>query len=667
MTKDKEEKERKAREKLLLKEAKEKEKAEAKIQKEREKAALLAAKEREKELKEQQKEREKAEKAERAGLKSGASSSSLSSVSSAASGSSSPPSSASALKPVAFSRKSVHMKKEPEKKSSAPSLGPIPKHANETPPVALESYQKAHMGMPMMRKEHHGSSRFRKNHGIPLEKLPTLQSCKALADRQELMLKKLKQCSNTYDFEDATSDVKSKEIKRLALEELLSFLKTDQSRGMLSEAGHEAFCRTFADNAFRMLSPPSVINGADFDPEEDEPVLERAWAHMQLIYEIFCAFLEHKEFQPSLAKVHIDTTFANRLLELFESEDPRERDMLKGILHRVYGKIIPLRGHIRRAMNNIFNRFVYEPPGKHNGIAELLEILGSVINGFALPLKDEHKVFLIKVLLPLHKAKALSLFHPQLSYCVVQFLEKDAMLTNSVVHYLLHIWPRTHSPKEVIFLNEMEEIVSTIPSSEFAKIHVVFFERLARCLRSQHFQVAERALYYFSNEIVLQAIKAYAPMAMPALLGGLSANARTHWNKNINALTFSALKTLLDLNPPLFEQCSLKAKSESAQAQSRIVERRARWQQLESMATRNPLSASMGAPAALPALQMPVAQAEGLEDTIAELQRLSVDPDPRGLKNARMRRKSFLPQDQDVQQALMAHTPHGVALGHTGD
>ncbi len=39
----------------------------------------------------------------------------------------------------------------------------------------------------------------------------------------------------------------------------------------------------------------------------------------------------------------------------------------------------------------MFYRFVYETE-RHNGIAELLEILGSIINGFALPLKEEHKV-----------------------------------------------------------------------------------------------------------------------------------------------------------------------------------------------------------------------------------------------------------------------------------
>lgn len=39
----------------------------------------------------------------------------------------------------------------------------------------------------------------------------------------------------------------------------------------------------------------------------------------------------------------------------------------------------------------------------------------SIINGFALPLKEEHKIFLLKVLLPLHKVKSLSVYHPQVS------------------------------------------------------------------------------------------------------------------------------------------------------------------------------------------------------------------------------------------------------------
>jgi serine/threonine-protein phosphatase 2A regulatory subunit B' len=51
-------------------------------------------------------------------------------------------------------------------------------------------------------------------------------------------------------------------------------------------------------------------------------------------------------------------------------------------------------------------------------------------------LKEEHKLFLTRVLIPLHKVKCLSMYHPQLAYCIVQFLEKDSALTEEVSRYL---------------------------------------------------------------------------------------------------------------------------------------------------------------------------------------------------------------------------------------
>ena len=47
---------------------------------------------------------------------------------------------------------------------------------------------------------------------------------------------------------------------------------------------------------------------------------------------------------------------AGQLLELFDSEDPRERDFLKTVLHRIYGKFLGLRAFIRKQINNIFLR-----------------------------------------------------------------------------------------------------------------------------------------------------------------------------------------------------------------------------------------------------------------------------------------------------------------------
>ena len=66
-------------------------------------------------------------------------------------------------------------------------------------------------------------------------------------------------------------------------------------------------------------------------------------------------------------------------------------------------------------------------------MGELLEILGSIINGFAIPLKKEHLQFLEKALLPLHKPRSVAVYHPQLSYCISQYVEKDPETIFAVV------------------------------------------------------------------------------------------------------------------------------------------------------------------------------------------------------------------------------------------
>lgn len=37
---------------------------------------------------------------------------------------------------------------------------------------------------------------------------------------------------------------------------------------------------------------------------------------------------------------HVNQAFVVKILELFDSEDPRERDYLKTVLHRIYGKFM---------------------------------------------------------------------------------------------------------------------------------------------------------------------------------------------------------------------------------------------------------------------------------------------------------------------------------------
>ncbi|XP_041038856.1 serine/threonine-protein phosphatase 2A 56 kDa regulatory subunit alpha isoform isoform X3 [Cetorhinus maximus] len=397
------------------------------------------------------------------------------------------------------------------------------------------------------------------------------------AEQHDLFCQKLQQCCVIFDFMDSVSDLKSKEVKRATLNELVDFLTSN--RGVLLEQAYPEIVKMITCNIFRTL-PPS--DNPDFDPEEDEPSLEAAWPHMQLVYEFFLRFLECPDFQPSVAKKFIDQKFVLQLLELFDSEDPRERDFLKTVLHRIYGKFLGLRAFIRKQINNIFLRFIYETD-HFNGVAELLEILGSIINGFALPLKAEHKQFLMKVLIPLHTAKGLALFHAQLAYCVVQFLEKDATLTEPVIRGLLKFWPKTVSQKEVMYLGEVEEILDVIEPSQFKKIQEPLFKQIAKCVSNAHFQVAERALYFWNNEYILSLIEDNSEKILPIMFGSLYRISKEHWNPTIVALVYNVLKTLMEMNGSLFDELTASYKAERQREKKKEQEREELWKNLEEL------------------------------------------------------------------------------------
>lgn len=366
----------------------------------------------------------------------------------------------------------------------------------------------------------HSSSRFEPSTSDRYQEIVKLPNFDEILPEEQisLFIQKIDQCNIMFDFSDPTYDGRGKEIKRITLQELIHFILNN--RFTYTDEMYKHVVGMFKKNLFRPIPPPVNPIGDIYDPDEDEPVSELAWPHMQAIYEFFLRFIESPDFTHQIAKQYIDHEFILKILELFDSEDPRERDCLKTTLHRIYGKFLSLRSFIRKSINNVFLQFVYETE-RFNGIGELLEILGSIINGFALPLKDEHKIFLVRILIPLHKVKSLSLYHPQLAYCIVQFLEKDPMLTEDVIMGLLRFWPKINSPKEVMFLNEIEDIFEVMEPNEFLKIQIPLFAQLLKCISSPHFQVSEKVLCYWTNEYFLTLITENAEVVLPIIFASL--------------------------------------------------------------------------------------------------------------------------------------------------
>jgi len=395
----------------------------------------------------------------------------------------------------------------------------------------------------------------------------------------ELFRRKIEACSLVLDF-TTDSNQQAREAKRQTLLELVEYV--NNTRSCFNESVIVDVVNMVGSNIFRTVRTRSRDPIIFSDPDPSEPLLETAWPHLHLVYEFLLRFIISNDLDPKIARRYVNVNFMLKLLELFDSEDPRERDYLKTILHRIYGKFMVLRPSVRRAIQQTFLKIIYESE-THNGIGEMLEVLGSIINGFALPLKEEHKDFLTKALIPLYKVKSLTSFHQQLSYCLFQYVEKDPRLSYDIITSMLRCWPVSTASKQVLFLNELEDLLELTQPSEFRLMQDVLFRRLAFCIRFPHSQVAERALCFWKNHYIVGLINQNCQEIFPIILGALYRTSNDHWSSMVRSLTFQVMQLLRQADPSLFDDCSARHHREEEEEEQKEQARQQKWELLRKM------------------------------------------------------------------------------------
>lgn len=433
------------------------------------------------------------------------------------------------------------------------------------------------------KKERRKSSFFRQSKNQVVKDLPLLSETPMLK-REALFRQKLQLCCMIFDFEDPESDTRGKELKRETLFELAEYVNTPSGQKIFTEALMPDIVQMVRVNLLRTLPPQTD----DYDPEEDEPAMEVMWPHLQVVYEFFLRFIVSTEVNGKIAKRYVDQAFIRSWIDLFDAEDPRERDYVKTVLHRMYGKFMSYRSSIRKVISQVFFRYIYET-GRHNGIAELLEILGSIINGFAIPLKKEHIQFLEKALIPLHKPRGVAIYHPQLSYCIAQYVEKDPDTIVPIITGVVRFWPWTNASKQVLFLNELEEVLELCRAEQLNSVQDSLFRLLAACLGSSHFQVAERALYYWNSEHICVNVLSQNKAAafLPYVFAPLDKSAKGHWNQAVEGLAQSILKMYMEMDLVLYEKCSRENAENLKKQEVERDDAQARWKQIIEQAVSN--------------------------------------------------------------------------------
>jgi serine/threonine-protein phosphatase 2A regulatory subunit B' len=173
-------------------------------------------------------------------------------------------------------------------------------------------------------------------------------------------------------------------------------------------------------------------------------------------------------------------------------------------------------------------------------------------------------------------------------------LEKDAGLTEEVLLGLLRYWPKVNSPKEVMFLNEVEEIMDVIEAGEFAKIMQPLFIQLSRCINSSHFQVSYTADWQEFSKLTLRSPNELSTIGTTSTLSiswasisrsscqsssllsiripsstgtGQSksqedVSLRANICRTIHGMVYNALKLFMEINPAYFEEVQSNYKTQ---------------------------------------------------------------------------------------------------------
>lgn len=416
---------------------------------------------------------------------------------------------------------------------------------------------------------------------LVLHELPALKwDCPAFK-QEELFLRKLQQCCVVYDFKYSELDAYEKEVKLESLNNMLNYIV--KARNILTERVHDAILHMVSLNLFRSLSCNIFENQTR---EPNDPILDDAWPHLELVYNVFLSFLESDDFQASITEHIVNQNFVLKMLKPFDSPDPRERGYVKWAIFHIYCKFPALREFIEQQISNIIYEYIYISED-FNGISELLWVMSSIFDYCYTDVDERRKGYLLRVLLPLHKVASVASVFSQLVNAIELYLMRDAGLIEPVLCAMIRFWPKTCTQKEVMFIDAIDDYLSMIDATHFANIYERFFTHLSRVITSPHTEVADHALNLFTNKNILSLIRPHNAKIMPIVMPALISVIKEHWSHSTLKRAHTAIEFFLVSDSSLFYVLMNKLKVQKELEWKRQREREHMWRKLEEIAAFN--------------------------------------------------------------------------------
>lgn len=320
----------------------------------------------------------------------------------------------------------------------------------------------------------------------------------------------------------------------------------------------------------------------NLSPRKEQEQQPTDWLYLKLVYEICYIALQSKHIdEEKFIKGYITQDFVMEYLELFETNIEEERSVLKSLIHKLYSNFLSARTIVRNAiysyLDEVIVSYQWDYVGYNNdkddckkisktvfindndfdstvGTTDILDFLSCIISGYTVPLKEEHINMLKTTLFQLHKHPQLRVFYPKLLVCIKYYLLKSNDLILPVLENLINLWPRTDVSKQLLFINEVREIISLI---RFDVDNSKVIEKLAFIINislgSTNAKIIDETLNMFSDSAFINIISRYSHEIYLAILPNLVVNLKRLTDKQNSIYTLKLYKELHDFDQLLFE------------------------------------------------------------------------------------------------------------------
>ena len=396
----------------------------------------------------------------------------------------------------------------------------------------------------------------------------------------DLFIQKCKQCYQICDFSkpQSSADIIAKTD---VLNEILNVLKENFPE---VSGGPNIYKSIFGLLAVHVLKEPDPIplewySVCDYFMLTDQ-IHPKNWRHNELVYDISIQFIQLPQFDP-LQCITLMGDIIKLTVYRFRTTDDREQKKLVSLFLAIYNRVFKLRAFALNVLKSSLVRIIYEKE-PFTSAKPILYVLSAIISKFKRPLQDEQLTIFYNILIPLHRNSHFPYFAKSLFSCIVQFLEHQHELVVDIFKVIVRDWPRMHTEKIIIFIEEIAFLSSFVEESYLVKCLQIICPQLMRSLSSCHASISEKILSMWEVNDFVWLMTVEPNVSYPLIIPTLYEVGVSYWNPEIRLITSAVLNNLRQNNEEAFIATGENLKKIKSVSIMNGLTRGAKWKYLIS-------------------------------------------------------------------------------------